>query len=156
MAYDEALAARVHGIMATLPGFTEKKMFGGVGYMLAGNMACGVNGDDLIARVGPDRYEEALADWRKALTTDPLNPETYFDRGRYYFEAGELDLALTDFDQYISAESDFAPAYYFRGKIHDALANAELAIADYQRFLDLAPNAFETDEVTQRIEALQD
>ena len=56
MAYDEGLARRIQGIMVGLPGTIEKKMFGGVGY----NMACGVNGDDLIVRVGPEGYEEAL------------------------------------------------------------------------------------------------
>lgn len=61
MAYDEGLARRIQGIMVGLPGTIEKKMFGGVGYMLRGNMACGVNGDDLIVRVGPEGYEEALA-----------------------------------------------------------------------------------------------
>ena len=61
MAYDEGLASRVRGIMAGPPGFAEKKMFGGVGYMLRGNMACGVNGNDLIVRVGPEGYEASLA-----------------------------------------------------------------------------------------------
>ena len=61
MAYDEGLARRIRGIMVGLPGYIERKMFGGVGYMLWGNMACGVNGDDLIVRVGPEGYEEALA-----------------------------------------------------------------------------------------------
>jgi TfoX/Sxy family transcriptional regulator of competence genes len=61
MAYDQGLAQRVRDLLEGHPGFEEKKMFGGIGYMLAGNMACGVNKDDLIVRVGPDRYEEALA-----------------------------------------------------------------------------------------------
>ena len=61
MAYDEGLAQRVRVLLEGHPGYVEKKMFGGVGYMLRGNMACGVNKDDLIVRVGPDRYEEALA-----------------------------------------------------------------------------------------------
>ena len=61
MAYDEGLAQRVRDLLVGHPGYVEKKMFGGVGYMLRGNMACGVNKDDLIVRVGPDRYEEALA-----------------------------------------------------------------------------------------------
>ena len=61
MAYDEGLAQRVREEMLELPGFVEKKMFGGVGFMLQGNMACGVNGEDLIVRVGPERYEDALA-----------------------------------------------------------------------------------------------
>ena len=62
MAYDESLAQRVREQMSELPGYVEKKMFGGVGFMLHGNMACGVNGTDLIVRVGPERYESALAE----------------------------------------------------------------------------------------------
>jgi len=42
------------------PGLVEKKMFGGVGFMLNGNMACGVNKEDLIARIGPEKYEQGL------------------------------------------------------------------------------------------------
>lgn len=61
MAYDEGLAQRIQEILADRPGLVEKKMFGGVGYMLHGNMACGVNKDDLIVRVAPDSYEELLA-----------------------------------------------------------------------------------------------
>ncbi len=62
MAYDEALAERVREQMGGLLGYDEKKMFGGVGFMLRGNMACGVNGADLIIRVGPEGYERALAE----------------------------------------------------------------------------------------------
>lgn len=62
MAYNEDLAQRVREEMSALPGYVEKKMFGGVGFMLQGNMACGVNGTDLIVRVGPERYESALAE----------------------------------------------------------------------------------------------
>lgn len=61
MAYDEGLAQRVQESLGELTELVEKKMFGGVGYMVRGNMACGVHGDALIVRVGPDRYEEALA-----------------------------------------------------------------------------------------------
>jgi TfoX/Sxy family transcriptional regulator of competence genes len=61
MAYDEGLAQRVREILGDVPGLVEKKMFGGVGYMVQGNMACGVNRDRLIVRVGPERYQEALA-----------------------------------------------------------------------------------------------
>jgi hypothetical protein len=61
MAYDEGLAQRVREEMSELPGYVEKKMFGGVGFMLRGNMACGVNGTDLIVRVGPERCESTLA-----------------------------------------------------------------------------------------------
>lgn len=60
MAYDEILAARVRKVLGELPGIEEKKMFGGVGYLLIGNMACGVNKDDLIVRVGPEKYADYL------------------------------------------------------------------------------------------------
>ena len=61
IAYDEGLVQRVREEMSALAGYEEKRMFGGVGFMLQGNMACGVNGDDLIVRVGPEQYEDALA-----------------------------------------------------------------------------------------------
>jgi hypothetical protein len=60
MAYDRDLAERVWQAMAGTPGLVEKKMFGGTGYLLYGNMACGVNGPNLIVRVGPQAYQEAL------------------------------------------------------------------------------------------------
>lgn len=46
--------------MGEPPGLVEKKMFGGVGFLLAGNMACGVHTDGLIVRVGPNAYAAAL------------------------------------------------------------------------------------------------
>ena len=60
MAYDEGLAERIEQALGDLPELEAKKMFGGVGYLLHGNMACGVHGDDLIVRVGKDRYTDAL------------------------------------------------------------------------------------------------
>ena len=60
MAYDTVLAQRIKAIILDEPGFTEKVMFGGIGFMLNGNMACGVNKDDLIVRVGPLAYDNAL------------------------------------------------------------------------------------------------
>ena len=61
MAYDEGLAWRIRQKLEEMPGVVEKKMFGGVCFMLQGNMACGVNGSDLIVRVGPAAYPQALA-----------------------------------------------------------------------------------------------
>jgi hypothetical protein len=62
MAYDEGLAQRVREELGARPGYVEKEMFGGIGFMLHGNMACGVIGADLIVRVGPERYERALTE----------------------------------------------------------------------------------------------
>ena len=61
MAYDEALAARIRSAFEGEPGVAEKKMFGGVAFMVDGNMACGVTSDELMVRVGPDNYEDALS-----------------------------------------------------------------------------------------------
>ncbi|MEW5830174.1 MAG: TfoX/Sxy family protein [Chloroflexota bacterium] len=59
MAYNKDLANRISGLL-TEP-LEEKKMFGGVGYLLNGNMAIGVHKDSLIVRVGPEAYAEALS-----------------------------------------------------------------------------------------------
>jgi TfoX/Sxy family transcriptional regulator of competence genes len=61
MAYDDKLAARVRAVVADRPDVTERQMFGGLTFMVAGHMCCGVNGDELILRLGPDRAAEALA-----------------------------------------------------------------------------------------------
>src|SRR5262249_2408617 len=60
MAFSESLAARIRDALARKKGVEEKKMFGGVGFLLHGNLLVGVWKDSLIARVGPDGYEEAL------------------------------------------------------------------------------------------------
>ena len=61
MTYDVRLAERIRKTLARRKGITEKKMFGGIAFMLNGNMVCGVVMDDLMVRVGPDHHDEALA-----------------------------------------------------------------------------------------------
>ncbi|MEV6291484.1 TfoX/Sxy family protein [Streptomyces sp. NPDC051896] len=60
MAYDEGLAERIRERLGTDPGITEKRMFGGIGFLHRGNMAVGVTGHDLIVRVGPEAMDAAL------------------------------------------------------------------------------------------------
>ncbi len=60
MAYDEGVAQRLREYFNERPGVVEKKMFGGIAFMLSGNMCCGVVDDRLMARVGPEQYETAL------------------------------------------------------------------------------------------------
>lgn len=60
MAYDEGLAQRVRIILEGRLGYEEKKMFGGIGFLFFGNMACGVIREDLIVRVGAENYTGAL------------------------------------------------------------------------------------------------
>jgi TfoX/Sxy family transcriptional regulator of competence genes len=62
MPYDLKLAERVRSILTQYPDWVEKKMFGGVGFLLRGNMACGVQGNELIVRVGADQNHAALSE----------------------------------------------------------------------------------------------
>ncbi len=60
MAYDHGLADRVRVVLAERAGVTETKMFGGVTFLLGGHMCCGVAGDELVLRLGPERAAAAL------------------------------------------------------------------------------------------------
>jgi TfoX N-terminal domain len=71
VAYDEDLAQRVRDVLAARAEVTERKMFGGIAFMVAGNMACGVLGEDLIVRLGGDEGEKALAEDGSGHSTSP-------------------------------------------------------------------------------------
>lgn len=60
MAYDERLAERVRLELVAREGVSEKRMFGGIAFMVNGNMALAIDKDRLMVRVGPDRYEASL------------------------------------------------------------------------------------------------
>ncbi len=60
MAYDKSLARRVEATLAGRTDMTAKTMFGGIGYLLNGNMACGVHGDGLIVRLEPAAAQRSL------------------------------------------------------------------------------------------------
>ena len=60
MALNETLAARIRALVATVPGIAEKKMFGGLAFLLNGNMSVGVHGSELIVRIEPDATESCL------------------------------------------------------------------------------------------------
>jgi len=62
MVYHQLLAERVRNQLAGTPGLTERQMFGGIGWMIFGNMAVGVLGEGIVCRVGPDAYEALLAE----------------------------------------------------------------------------------------------
>jgi TfoX/Sxy family transcriptional regulator of competence genes len=61
VAYDEQLAARIRALLADRTDVREQKMFGGLTFMVGGHMCCGVNRDELIVRLDPDREADALA-----------------------------------------------------------------------------------------------
>lgn len=61
MTYNEVASARVYRLLQRRKGFSGKQMFGGFGYLLHGNMCCGIWKEYLILRIGPDAYAEMLA-----------------------------------------------------------------------------------------------
>jgi TfoX/Sxy family transcriptional regulator of competence genes len=61
MAYDESLARRVRTHLADQSELYERKMFGGLVFMVRGNMCCGIMGDELMVRVGPEQFVASLA-----------------------------------------------------------------------------------------------
>ncbi|MDH5748261.1 MAG: TfoX/Sxy family protein, partial [Rhodospirillales bacterium] len=69
MAYDEKLGDRVRAQLTGRPGYSERKMFGGLCFMLDGNMCCGVLADRLVIRAGPEEYAELL----KRKNTKPFD-----------------------------------------------------------------------------------
>jgi TfoX/Sxy family transcriptional regulator of competence genes len=60
MPYDEGLAQRVRELLADEPGLSEKRMFGGLAFLLKGNMCVGIVKDALMVRVGPDAYHDLV------------------------------------------------------------------------------------------------
>jgi TfoX/Sxy family transcriptional regulator of competence genes len=82
MAFDEVLADRVRELLAVRPDLTERKMFGGIAFMLGGNMAVGVIGDDLMVRLDPADAEKALGEPHARpmdFTGKPMKGMVYVD-----------------------------------------------------------------------------
>jgi hypothetical protein len=80
MAYDETLAERVRRVLPGDVSVRERKMFGGLAFMLGGHMTCGVVGPDLMLRIGAERSERAVAEphvRRMDFTGKPLKGFVY-------------------------------------------------------------------------------
>jgi TfoX/Sxy family transcriptional regulator of competence genes len=106
MAFDEALGQRLRAAMEAerhRDKLTEKRMFGGLALMLNGNMACGIIGDKLMVRVGPEAYDSSLA--------KPHTAEMDFN-GRpmkgYIYVLPEGTLALRDLRSWARRGMEFA------------------------------------------------
>ena len=69
MAYDDVLAARIRKRLGRRKGVVEKKMFGGLAFLLHGNMSVGLHGDELIVRIDPAATDAALARKNSAFST---------------------------------------------------------------------------------------
>ena len=83
MAYDEELADRIRRHFGDDPALTEQKMFGGLCFMLGGNMCVGVTSEDMMVRVGREGYEDALAQpgaREMDFTGRPMTTMVYVDQ----------------------------------------------------------------------------
>ena len=89
MAYDEELADRVRVVLADEPSLTERKMFGGLAFMIGGNMACGIVKDELMLRLGAEDADAALDEPHVREMDFTGRPMT----GLVYVERAGLDVA---------------------------------------------------------------
>ncbi len=82
MAYNEAVAERIRKVLVRRKGLAERKMFGGIAFMLDGNMCCGVVDDKIVLRLGKEGSDEALKDpYVKVMdfTGRPIRSMVYLD-----------------------------------------------------------------------------
>jgi TfoX/Sxy family transcriptional regulator of competence genes len=102
MAYDPVLAERTRVQLARSEEFTERKMFGGLCFLVNGNMCCGVAGNDLVLRLSPEAAERALAKpharpmdftgrpMKSMVYVDPSGTQSDADLGRWVRAATEI------------------------------------------------------------------
>ena len=103
MAYDDGVAQRLREIFGDRPDLIEKKMFGGLAFMLRGHMCCGVVDDALMARVGPDQYTDALCQPHTRVmdfTGKPLKGFIYVDAEGFESD-DDLDSWVTRCEQFV-------------------------------------------------------
>jgi TfoX/Sxy family transcriptional regulator of competence genes len=103
MAFDEALADRVRDALAPRADVSERRMFGGIAFMIAGNMAVGVIGEDLMVRLDP-------GDAKKALAEPHVRPMDFTGRpmkGMIYVDSAGTE-ADEDLADWVEAGADFA------------------------------------------------
>lgn len=103
MAFDEALADRIRDVFAPREAVTERRMFGGIAFMVGGNMAVGVVGDDLMVRLEPAEAERALSEQHTRpmdFTGRPAKNMVYVDP--------EGTASDTDLAGWVDAGADYA------------------------------------------------
>jgi TfoX/Sxy family transcriptional regulator of competence genes len=103
VAYSEELAERIREVIEDRPGVTERKMFGGIAWMINSNMACGIIGEDLMVRLDRDDASAALAE----EAVGPMEFTGRPMRGFVMVEAAGID-DEADLARWVDAGADFA------------------------------------------------
>jgi hypothetical protein len=104
MAYDEQLADRVRALLPAAEEVTERQMFGGLAFMLAGRMFCGVVKDTLMVRLGQDAADLAL----EQPHVRPMDFTGRPMKGMVFVEPGGMEGAALR--QWVDASADYARA----------------------------------------------
>ena len=102
MAYEESIAERIRQVLKGRRGVTERKMFGGIAFMVRGHMCCGVNGKDLLLRLGDEKAAAALRErhvremdftgkpFKSMVYVSPAGHRAYADLERWIGRAVEF------------------------------------------------------------------
>ncbi|MBQ4341228.1 MAG: tetratricopeptide repeat protein [Clostridia bacterium] len=86
------------------------------------------------------KFEEAMADYNRAIELKSDYAEAYNSRGCLYDDMGEREKAMADYNRAIELKSDYSFAYNNRGCLYDDMGEQEKAMADYNRAIELKPN----------------
>ena len=97
------------------------------------------------------KYDDAIADFDKAIALDPNDAAAYGNRGNAYYSKGEVDRAIADFDKVIALDPNDAIAYDNRGVAYEKKGDKEKAIADFRKALEIAPSFQEAKAALERL-----
>ncbi len=96
MAYDEGLAERIRDVLHERRDLAERRMFGGIAFLVAGHLTAGIIGNDLMVRVGPEQHAKLL----KQPHTRPMDFSGRPMRGYLFVAAAGIE-ADRDLDRWI-------------------------------------------------------
>ena len=116
MAFDEQLATRIRQCLAHCPKIEERKMFGCIAFMVAGHAIAGVWKRSLIARVGPNDYEQALLEPHVRefdITGKPM---------KGWVRVGSVQIWVNHYPMR-SWNKSFHGSWHFYGHVHGRLAS---------------------------------
>ena len=103
-----------------------------------------------------ERWEEAIAEYSKAINLDPNYAKAYNNRGSAYSYLGDLRHAIVDYDKAIALDPEKPQPYANRGLAYSALGDPDQAIADLQRALSLASDPGLKAQIEDDIARLRD
>lgn len=102
---DEGVVQRLRELLEHREDVVERRMFGGLAFMVGGHMCCGVVGDTLMVRVGPDHYRKALdAPYAREMdfTGKPLRGFVYVDPKGFEADA-DLEVWLLESQRFVDS-----------------------------------------------------